>query len=266
MSSGGTRTPSGLPVRSTQTSCRRFAAPLRCASTPAADTAKAPRKAGRIDADRLRDRQRVAADDAARRIEAAGDQHALRHQQQIAGRRVRRGRLGRQHARRLAAVERAHVHALRVRGPLDEEQEPPPVGQELRPPVSWSGRGRAASAPSRSRPRPRPASGLSPVGANTMTPSRFHVPPRAAGASASTCGAPPVRSIRFSLPSAKSRSRGRRAPRTARWRPRSPRAAARPSDPAAAATASTRPRRPRRTRSAGRRARAQTRTGRPSAA
>ena len=48
---------------------------------------------GRIDTDRLRDRLRVAADDAARHIKAAGDQHALRHQQQVAWRRVRHRRI-----------------------------------------------------------------------------------------------------------------------------------------------------------------------------
>ena len=40
-------------------------------------------------------------------------------------------------------------------------------------------------------------------GAYTITPSRLHVPPRPAGASARICGLPPETPIRFSLPSAK---------------------------------------------------------------
>src|SRR5262245_22371275 len=45
--------------------------------------------------------------------------------------------------------------------------------------------------------------GLTPVGANKMVPSRFQAPPDPATALASTCGAPPTISTRFSLLSAK---------------------------------------------------------------
>src|SRR5712691_13454804 len=40
-------------------------------------------------------------------------------------------------------------------------------------------------------------------GANTITPSRFHVPPSPAGASQSVCDGPPDTSILLSLPCAK---------------------------------------------------------------
>src|SRR5712692_3919977 len=44
---------------------------------------------------------------------------------------------------------------------------------------------------------------LSESGVNTITPSRFHVPPRPLGASHSTWGCPPDTSTFLSLPSAK---------------------------------------------------------------
>ena len=50
-SSGGPTVPCATPARSTQVSCRRSPTPVRCASTPVADTANAPAVHGLVQSD-----------------------------------------------------------------------------------------------------------------------------------------------------------------------------------------------------------------------
>ena len=87
--------------------------------------------------------------------------------------------------------------ALRVK------QEPAAVGQKVRPAVA-----RLLRAERRHGGGIAPAGryahqGAPSLGANTMTPSAFHVPPRPSATGASVCGAPPPKSSRFSAPPAK---------------------------------------------------------------
>ena len=138
---------------------------------------------GLVQSDVLDHGDRLAADHRAHRVEALRDEHALLHPQQRAGRRIHGYRSCCEYAFRLATVERPNVHVLLhllVRSHLkrgngahrgetaESDGSPWPDGSCV------TGTGVPPVAITRSR-TPKPS------GANTMTSSWFHVPPRPVG-------------------------------------------------------------------------------------
>ena len=224
---------------------------------------------GLVQSDVLHHGDRLAADHRARRVEALRDEHPLLHPQQRGGRRI--------HGYRSVLRVRVSTRHRRAYPTYMSCSSPLPVppkkrkwrpsgrncGKRWLPPPDGScvtGTGVPPVAITRIR-TPEPA------GANTMTPSWFHVPPRPVGASASY-----VRVVASQIdPSSacrrqKTQSRGHPASRTDSGLPRCPRAAAPSPGRAAAPRAAARPRPSRRTPAAGRRPTARTIPDRSSAA
>ena len=219
-------------------------------------TPQSPARHPGVRSDALRHRDWLTGHDPTRLVEVRATSNALTYQQEGARRCIRRRCLRLQHARRLAAVERPHVYAALGQPQSHEKEEAAPVGQKLRPAMApWPASSRV-TAPA-SRPSPRRARRAEDVGANTMTPSGFHVPPRSAGASASYLGVPACQVDPFQL------AAGKKADGAAVGRPERIARASVPASGCAVTrssgrtqTAAHRPR-SRRTPTAGRRARAQ---------
>ena len=180
-----------MPARSTQTSCRRSPPPARCASTPVADTANAPRNTHRP----------------IRRAWATGIGSPLTTPR-VGSKRCATSTPWRTHSSAPGGAYTAAVSVASTRVGSPPSSVPtytprvsgvpyPTKKRKCRPSgrncgqrwLAWPGACRVT------------ATGVPPVaitrisgrrrrrGANTMTPSRFHVPPRPLGASASTCEA-----------------------------------------------------------------------------
>ena len=208
-------------------------------------------------------RHRLARERGLRHIQPLGHERARPHPQQPPGGQIHPGAVGGRQPRRGAPVERAQIDPGRVRPAVARR-----TGTGGRRAETAARRGPAAAGRASSRPPPRPrwrtrASRESvALGANTMTPSAFHVPPRPGGGRRQGLrrAAAEVEPLQR-IPGEEADGPAVGRPERETSPPRCPPAAAPSSSPATAATDGTRHHpRPRR-RSAGRRARAQTSVG-----
>ena len=196
-----------MPERSNHVSCRWLFPPVRYVTSPAVAAETAPPRT--IGGHPVRQRQGLSYERGLLHIELLGHQHSCPHPQQppaSAQRSPEPVAVGQIHAAAVSGcqscrgtpVQRAEVDPGDVRRARREEQEPATVGQKVRRAM-----GRLLRAERRRRYRRAPVAGtliseLIVVGANRMTPSAFHVAPWPEVTGATVCGAPPVRSSRFS--------------------------------------------------------------------